>query len=169
MMKDKPYLGTDLKLRYLAEPGMYEDADLVAVNRLEKVISKYAKSGKLQNQRDSKDLAPVTGVENIIQALVNRLKTHKGELTKLGHPEYGSRHHELIGELNSDTNRCLLKLYILEALSHESRIEEVLSAGVVIAPSDPTRVDVNLQLKIITVSGPLNLVVPFYFERGGGA
>ena len=30
----------------------------------------------------------------------NRLKTQKGELAPLGHPEYGSRHHELIGQPN---------------------------------------------------------------------
>ena len=46
------------------------------------------------------DIAVVAGVDAADQLFVNRLKTHKGELAPLGHPEYGSRHHELIGQPN---------------------------------------------------------------------
>ena len=46
------------------------------------------------------DLAVTSGVDAAVQFLVDRLKTQQGELTALGHPEYGSRHHELIGQPN---------------------------------------------------------------------
>lgn len=71
------------------------------------------------------DLGVVKGRANLGQAVVIRLLTPRGELTALGHPEYGSRLHELIGVLNTDTNRNLARLYILEALQQEPRIETV--------------------------------------------
>ena len=50
-----------------------------------------------------------------------------GELAALGHPDYGSRHHELIGEPNVERTRNLIKLYVLQALRREPRIEKVLA------------------------------------------
>lgn len=163
-MRKKPFLGTDLKLKYLSEPGMFEDAELVTTHRLEHVISKYTKHEELQKQRNEVDLSLTTDTENIIQSLVNRLKTRKGELTALGHPEYGSRHHELVGELNTETNRSLVKLHILEALSHEPRIEKIVRSDVQTSTADRTRIDVHLQIETINISNPINVVVPFYFE-----
>lgn len=163
-MSDKNFSGADLKLNYLAESGMFEDVELATTNRLENIISKYTEIEDLKRQRDNIDLKVTTDIENIIQSLVNRLKTIKGELEPLGHPEYGSRHHELIGELNTETNRSLVKLYILEAFSHEPRIEEIIRSEVQTSTNDRTRIDVHLQIKIFKISNPINLVVPFYFE-----
>ena len=53
-----------------------------------------------------------------------RLLTPRGELAELGHPEYGSRLHELIGSPNSETRRSLAKLFVLESLAQEPRIDE---------------------------------------------
>jgi phage baseplate assembly protein W len=44
-------------------------------------------------------------VDNLKQALLLRFLTPTGELALLGHPDYGSRLSELIGELNNETNR----------------------------------------------------------------
>ena len=52
------------------------------------------------------DLDTVSGRTNMAQAIVNRLLTRRGELSKLGHPDYGSRLHELVG--NSTTCACAL-------------------------------------------------------------
>ena len=71
-----------------------------------------------------------TASDALEQALVNRLKTRKGELAPLGHPDYGSRHHELIGEPNVERTRNLIKLYVLQALRDEPRIEQVLKVDV---------------------------------------
>ncbi len=77
----------------------------------------------LANQ--SGDLTTITGRENLAQAIINRLLTRRGELTTLGHPEYGSRLYELVGELNNLRIRALAELYIRDCLGQESRIEKV--------------------------------------------
>ena len=71
------------------------------------------------------DLATVTGRNNLAQAVINRLLTRRGELTALGHPDYGSRLYELVGELNNLRIRALAELYIRDCLAQEKRIEKV--------------------------------------------
>ena len=73
----------------------------------------------------SGDLDTTTSRANLVQAVINRLLTRKGELTSLGHPEYGSRLHELVGELNNLRLRALAEVYIRDCLSQERRIEKV--------------------------------------------
>ena len=109
----------------------------------------------------------IDGIANAVQAVIHRIKTRKGELAELGHPEYGSRHHELIGEPNSEHNRNLVKLYILQALAHEPRIERI-HKGVIRFDRTraPDRVEIVLELSFIGAQTPANLVIPFSF---GGA
>lgn len=71
------------------------------------------------------DLATTQGQANLAQAIVNRLLTRKGELAKLGHPDYGSRLHTLIGELNNTRTCSLADLYIRECLKQEPRIQAI--------------------------------------------
>jgi phage baseplate assembly protein W len=153
MMADRlALLGTDLKLDYWLGGGLFEDADLATT-----LVAASA--------RRERDLMTVSGVDAIEQAIVNRLKTRKGELKELGHPDYGSRHHELIGEPNVEPTRNLIKLYILQALRQEPRVERVLSADV--RPDrDPPRetVRITITAKLIGEQVPLNLVVPFSLE-----
>ena len=95
------------------------------------------------------------------------MKTRKGELAPLGHADYGSRHHELIGEPNVERVRNLIKLYVMQALRDEPRIERLLRVDV--RPDhDPPRETVRISLKIqlIGQQTPLNLVVPFSLEVG---
>lgn len=141
-------LGLDLWLDYRSTPGYWENADL----RRER-----NPDGSAQL-----DLRVARGVDTLRQAIVNRLKTVKGELAPLGHPQYGSRHHELIGEPNVERTRNLIKLYILQALKREPRIEKVLKAEVR-AEHQPPRgtVRIELSLKIIRQSLPLDIIVPF--------
>jgi phage baseplate assembly protein W len=140
-------LGRDLRLDYRASPGFYEDADL---------------RDQVRGGRGARDLAAVGGIDNLRQAIANRLKTRRGELARLGHPEYGSRHHELIGESNVERTRNLIKLYVLQALRRERRIERVLAASVR-AESEPPRdlVRIELRLQVIADPLPLDIVVPF--------
>src|SRR5262245_32258891 len=83
-----------------------------------------------QGGRALLDYEPVDGRDNLGQAIVLRLLTERGELDELGHPEYGSRLHELLGSPNTETRRGLAKLFILEALAQEPRIEKVLDVTV---------------------------------------
>ncbi|WP_166424578.1 GPW/gp25 family protein [Paraglaciecola sp. 20A4] len=139
-------LGLDLWLDYQSSPGFYENADL-----------RYELRGI-----GARDIKVARGVDTLRQAIVNRIKTYKGELLPLGHPEYGSRHHELIGQPNVERTRNLIKLFILQALKQERRIEKVLSANV-LAEHEPPRetVRIELKLQIRSVPLPLNIIVPF--------
>jgi phage baseplate assembly protein W len=147
-------LGTDLELRYAGTAGLFEDADLTAV----------AESDRIPRRSD---LGVVRDLAAAEQLLANRLKTQLGELAPLGHPDYGSRHHELIGQPNVARTRNLIKLYVLEALGREPRIDKVLDCTVY-APHEPPRDQVRIELDVLLIGedAPLNLVVPFSLEVG---
>jgi phage baseplate assembly protein W len=147
-------LGTDLSLQFTGPGGWWEDADLAVASE----------PGRLAVPDD---LDTTTGVTSAVQFLVDRLKTQQGELTALGHPEYGSRHYELIGQPNNQRTQNLIKVYVLQALAQEPRIATVVSANVY-ATSSPPRdtVQIDLTVQLIGQPNPLNLVVPFSLEVG---
>lgn len=115
--------------------------------------------------REQVDLDVYSGVDNLVQALVLRLLTPQGELAVLGHPDYGSRLEELIGELNTETIRNRAKLYTLEALTADPRVKEVLSVNVRQGARDRTQVDIAVRLLAIDSDTPINFVFPFFLER----
>lgn len=137
-------LGTDLRLNFAGLSGWWEDADLAAGGPGREL-----------------DLGTVSGIQAAEQMLVNRLKTRKGELAALGHPDYGSRHHELIGEPNVERTRNLIKLYVLEMLRSEPRVEKVLACAVHAGAPPQEQVRIEVELMLIDNPNPLNLVVPF--------
>ena len=108
------------------------------------------------------DLRTLSGTDNLKQALLLRFLTSMGELTQLGHPDYGSRLSELIGELNNQANRNLAKMYVLQALAAEPRVQQVLN--VVVTPNAAIRdqIDIAVSVKVIDSPTPLNLVFPFF-------
>jgi phage baseplate assembly protein W len=146
-------MGRDLELDYQAQGGAFEDADLA--------------SGRARGARvPLTDLLVTDGLDNFTQAIANRLKTRQGELAALGHPDYGSRHHELIGQPNVARTRNLIKLYVLQALAAEPRIEQVVSAAVTTEVGTRDTVRIDLQVRVLGQRSPLNLIVPF--SLGGG-
>ena len=156
--KDLTLLGTDLGLAYASTTGSFADADLIVSSA----------RGTIPRHRRL-DVGVVADLAAADQFLANRIQTRKGELAPLGHPEYGSRHHDLLGQPNIERTRNLIKLYVLEALRHEPRIEEVVGCRV-FAPHDPPRdqVRIELDVSIIGEPTPRNLVVPFSLETGAG-
>lgn len=141
-------MGRDLRLAYAQHGGFYEDADVDA--------------GRAPRSGFDVDLLAVDGLDAITQAIANRLKTRQGELTPLGHPGYGSRHHELLGEPNVQRTRDLIKLYVLQALRDEPRIRRVVTVVVTPEHSPPREtVRIELTVELIETPEPLNLVVPF--------
>jgi phage baseplate assembly protein W len=165
-MENEEFLGQDICLKYNVR-GLCEDSDLNTTRRFRNTKMEGMQdpfSGKTLDQLQ--DIRVTSGIKNMVQSLINRLKTRKGELAALGHPEYGSRHHELIGELNTESNRNIVKLYILESLSYEPRIERINKVEVATDLSEPSMVRISLEIKIFGASTPLNLVVPFSFESG---
>jgi phage baseplate assembly protein W len=147
-----PFLGRDLRLDYTFGGGFFEDADLASA----------ARKGA---SATSRDLMVADGIDAITPAIANRLKTRRGELASLGHPTYGSQHHNLIGEPNVERTRDLIKLYVLQALRDEPRIEKVLKADVVAEHTPPRdSVRITLSVRLVRASTPLNLVIPFSLE-----
>ena len=112
------------------------------------------------------DLDTLSTADNLAQALLLRFLTPVGALTILGHPDYGSRLEELIGELNNETNRNRAKLFTLQALQAEPRVKEVRSVTVTQSLRDRTRMDIKVSLLPVDSDTLLNLVFPFFLERG---
>ena len=141
-------MGQDLRLDYALGGGFFEDADIGTVRQ--------------PARANARDLELIAGLDALTQAIANRLKTRQGELAPLGHPDYGSRHHDLIGQPNVQRTRDLIKLYVLQALRAEPRIDSVVSATVT-AEDNPPRdtVRIDLVLNVIGAPAPLNLVLPF--------
>lgn len=110
------------------------------------------------------DLGIVTGRDNLGQAVLLRLLTPRGEMAALGHPEYGSRLHELIGRPNNETTRNLVRLFILESLAQERRIEPK-GVKVAVEPVPGTRDRVAVRLTVRPVGGSPGLDLgPFTLE-----
>ncbi len=100
--------GTDLKLTQRAFEQMTSDRDPVDLLATA-----------------SGDVRTVTGRDNLAQAIVNRLLTRQGELARLGHPQYGSRLHLLVGDVQNARTRGRAEIYIRDSLAQEPRIQAV--------------------------------------------
>jgi phage baseplate assembly protein W len=112
------------------------------------------------------DLDTWAGNENLAQALLLRLLTWRGELAPLGHPAYGSRLHELIGELNTQTVRNRAKMYVLQALADEPRVRRVVSVSVTPSRVVREQIDIDLVLEAIEHADELRLFIPFSLAGG---
>ena len=112
------------------------------------------------------DLQTVSGRENLGQAILHRMMTRQGELTDIGHPDYGSRLHELIGEPNNEGTRDLVRLYIKECISQEPRVQDIVSLLVNVHKDNPHVVLVDITVLPIKSNVPMNVVFPFYLEVG---
>lgn len=150
-MSENRHLGTDIRLSL----RNHELRPVYVVGTTRRRVPK--KTGFLE------DMDIVSGRENLGQAMVIRLLTPRGELTALAHPDYGSRLHELIGRQNTNTTRNLIKLYILESLAAEPRIEKVLSVTVEPAKGTRDTVVVRLTVKPVASFQPLS-IGPFALE-----
>ncbi|HEY7007542.1 MAG TPA: hypothetical protein VH395_01300 [Jatrophihabitantaceae bacterium] len=149
----EPRWGSDLRL--LDDLFQHNDrtpgSDLVSVRR---------------SETGERDLATLTELDNLQQALLLRFATRQGELTVLGHADYGSRLHELIGEPNTESTRNRAKMYTLIALAGEPRVAQVISVDVTTDAADRGRINIAARLKTQHEDTPLNLVFPFFLDGG---
>ena len=104
------------------------------------------------------DISTVAGADNLVQALLIRFNTPLGDLSSLGHPDYGSRLHELIGRSNDETTRNLVRLFTLETLRQEPRVGSVEDLQVSSVAGRPDQVLVAIKVRPIDVQNPVNLV-----------
>ena len=112
------------------------------------------------------DLRVIDGRGNLVQSLMLRLQTERGELAPLGFPDYGSRHLALVGEPNTEHTRNLIALYVLECLRQEPRIEQIKTLRVTPGQGRENRDKVDIALDVIVRGEPsaLSLVLPFSLQ-----
>jgi phage baseplate assembly protein W len=110
-------------------------------------------------QPASTDLGRASGRANLAQALIVRLLTLRGDLAPLGHPDFGSRLGELIGERNDETARNRARLYTLQALTEEPRVREVLDLNVVTTEAQPDAIQISFSVLPLGDDEPLTLAL----------
>jgi phage baseplate assembly protein W len=110
------------------------------------------------------DLDLAQGNENIIQALILRLKVKKGELAPLGWPNYGSRLHELIGEPNNSRTHVMLMAHARNAIEQDPRVAEVKEVRTEVLPGEREVVRIIMDILLINAPNPLNLVFDMNLE-----
>jgi hypothetical protein len=113
------------------------------------------------------DLRQVSGRENLAQAILNRLLTRQGELSSLGHPDYGSRLYQLVGLPNNRRTQALAELYIRDSLASDSRIQEIIN--ILISPPSRqaekrNRLEMNIVVLPVDNEGPLTVFMDMNLE-----
>ncbi len=105
--------------------------------------------------RDARgDLALVDGRANLAQALLNRLYTRRGALASTGHPDYGSRLYQIVGEPDSRRTRALADFYIREALGADPRVAEVTDVVFEAPPrNSPLRNALQVRVVVLPAGG----------------
>lgn len=119
------HLGTDLSV----VPGFAaHDAQALDVTSVESrrtpLLARLLERHGAPPDRVPADLRTVSGREDVAQALLLRLLTPRGALAALGHPDYGSRLGELIGERKTDGLRARCRGFVLECVVQEPRVED---------------------------------------------
>jgi len=112
------------------------------------------------------DLQTVTGRDNMVQAIRNRLGTRVGELDELGHPDYGSYLDMIVGEPNIPDTHRIIEALVRDCLNQDPRIESILDVRVGASDEDKRlgRVMINVDIRIIETSERLRIEYPFTME-----
>ena len=142
-----PQLLSDIALRFIR-------SDALSIYEVPDQETRTTAGGRVVRVRD---LSVSSDRDNLRQAIEIRLLTPKGELAALGHADYGSRLPDLIGQPNTETNRNLAKLYVIEALKLERRIEKIVAVDVTPAPGQRQLIRIFLKVKAIGVQSVIDL------------
>jgi phage baseplate assembly protein W len=108
------------------------------------------------------DIALTQSTDNISQALTLRILVRRGELARLGWPDFGSRVHELIGEPNNLRTRTRLMAFARNAIERDPRVVEITSIKA--DPTERSLVRLEMDIQLISEPSPLNLVVDIDLE-----
>jgi phage baseplate assembly protein W len=137
--------GKDLKIRITADKDGFQISDL-----------DISRTG---------DLGTVRGEATVLQAIRNRLATRRGELTELGHPEYGSLLETVIGEPNTEDTRHVIETLVRDCLQYEPRIENIIEINATQNTVDQNVVDIDVSLKLRGAREAIRVVYPMYLEE----
>jgi hypothetical protein len=96
------------------------------------------------------DQGMVRGLDNLVQALTLHLLIDRGELSGLGHPRYGTRIRDLLGQTMDRANIELLRRYIRRSLLDDPRVAEVVHVAVVPRQAEPGAVEVTATVKAVS-------------------
>jgi phage baseplate assembly protein W len=105
--------------------------------------------GRVDLACDGGGLRRVSGLDNLVQALSMRLLVDRGDVSGLGHPRYGSKIRDLIGERMDRPNLELIRRYVRRALLEDARVQEVVEVVVTVRAGAPDSVDVRAVVKAI--------------------
>jgi phage baseplate assembly protein W len=108
------------------------------------------------------DIALTQSTDNISQALTLRILVRRGELARLGWPDFGSRVHELIGEPNNLRTRTRLMAFARNAIERDPRVVEI--TNIKAEPTERSLVRLEMDIQLINEPNPLNLVVALDLE-----
>lgn len=117
--------------------------------------------GLVDLQPRGRDLDTIDGLDDLVQALKLRLLVARGELSALGHPRYGNRVHELVGEPLSRPNLELLRRHVRRALLDDPRVAKLERLELRPIDGEPGAVDVY----VVVIPEPRALLGPA-FEFG---
>jgi phage baseplate assembly protein W len=95
---------------------------------------------------DNGDFAVASGVDNLNQALSNRVSTDRGEL--IYHTDYGSRVRRLQGTVNGPTAGLLAAQYAKSAVQADPRVKQVNQAV-----ADISGDAINVSVEVQPISG----------------
>ena len=112
-----PFLGTDLAV--LPNMVAHDASEVDLVVRSRPIRGRLARA----DAKEALDLGLIEGRNNLAQAMILRLLTPRGALRDLGHAAYGSRLHELIGQPKNSSTRNRCRVFVLEAVAQEPRVE----------------------------------------------
>lgn len=163
----------DLRMPYITEtfaeadriPGTAIWGDTILVpwfGNAERVKSPPAVFGtdvKVRNGKlaaDAGDLALVSGADNAVQALGNRIKTMRGELTY--HPYYGSLVSLALGLPNGPFSNIMATSWVQEAIKEEPRISSIDRLW---AEATSDVVNIGVQVTMVGDNTPLDLNLVF--------
>jgi phage baseplate assembly protein W len=110
------------------------------------------------------DIDAISEESNLVQAIIHRLKTYQGELYDIGHADYGSRLHQVIGEINNARTREKVKNLIHACLAEESRILKVVDIKVTPNAFDLNCLDIEITVLPIGKNNFLNVYYPLSLE-----
>lgn len=95
---------------------------------------------------DGGDFAVVSGGQNLMQALTNRLDTEVGDL--MFHPEYGNPARRLIGKVNGPTRGLVGAQVVRAAVALDPRVVRATSASAKVVGDT-----INIAVEVKTVTG----------------